>query len=1130
VEFRILGPLEVADGDAVLMLAGAKQRALLAILLLNANQVVSSDRLIDELWGEEPPDSGATALQMQVSRLRKTLGGSGDTVVTKPPGYAIRLDRDQFDLHRFERLVEEAEASEPAVAAEKLREALALWRGSPLADLAYESFAQAAIGRLEELRVTALERRIDADLALGRHSALAAELVELVAEHPLRERLRGQLMLALYRSGRQAEALAAYQDARRTLGEELGIEPGQDLRELERAVLRQDPLLEPAGSANPPAGAGRAPLVGRERELADLLAGLEDAVAGRGRLFLLAGEPGIGKSRLADELIARAKARGVRVLAGRCWEAGGAPVYWPWLQSLRAYIREVGGDTLRSQLGSGAPDLAQLLPELCELYPDLSKPPALEPENARFRLFEAATSFLKNVAQHRPLLLVLDDLHEADEPSLLLLQFLARELDQSRLLVLGAYRDVDPTIREALSTSLAELVREPVTRTLSLGGLGENDVARLIELTTAHKPAAGVVRTVHAGTEGNPLFVGEMARVLDAEGRLDEPSPRLALPQSLKEVIARRLRRPSAECRRVLSLASVLGREFDLEVLARAGGMEHSALFDLLDEALAERLVSDVPGGRGRLRFAHALFRDSLYDELPAARRRQLHREVGEALEQLSAGDGDSHLAELAHHFCEAVPSGDPRRAVDYARRAGDHAASLPAPEEAVRLYGLALSLADTHTRPRLLLRTARSVWMARAQGAAERAIEARDALLADGDREGAAEAELLLANIHWSEGSRRDVSEHIQRALELVRGRPVSRTTAEVLAEVSRFRMLADEKEEAISLGLEGLAIAEKLGLESVRAHCLNNVGVARACSGDLTGLQDLQQAFEIAVAAGDGWATWRSRVNLSDCLVWLVGDADRAFAERHELRRLLRLGGSGFVVRFNQSYDAWESYWRGRWTEALRLSEDFIEQVEAGNPHWVACEMYTLRALIRASRNDGRALDDARSAVTLGRRVEDTRNLYPAIAFNAQVAAELGRSEEAVRLLDELLHAQGPEPFPSYVVPLSLTALACGRVDDVLAHLEKLGPSPWRNAAAAMLHGEYVEAAELFARIGVLTEEAKARLLAAEAFAAAAGRSKPVETQLERCVPFFESVGASAYVRRGEKLRSDLAVRAVP
>jgi DNA-binding SARP family transcriptional activator len=251
MEFRILGPLEVADGDALVPLAGAKQRALLAILLLTANEVISSDRLIDELWGEQSPDSGRTALQVRVSQLRKALGGAGALILTRAPGYVLRLERQQLDLHRFERLVGEADVAEPAVAAVMLREALALWRGPPLADLAYESFAQAAIGRLEELRLAALEKRIEADLALGRHAELVAELEALVTQHPLRERLRAQLMLALYRCGRQADALADYRTARRALTEELAIEPSPPLRELEQAILRQDPSLDLAPTAAP---------------------------------------------------------------------------------------------------------------------------------------------------------------------------------------------------------------------------------------------------------------------------------------------------------------------------------------------------------------------------------------------------------------------------------------------------------------------------------------------------------------------------------------------------------------------------------------------------------------------------------------------------------------------------------------------------------------------------------------------------------------------------------------------------------------------------------------------------------------------------------------------------------------
>jgi DNA-binding SARP family transcriptional activator len=243
VEFRILGPLEVlVDGEPLPPL-GPKQRALLAMLLLHVNEVVSSDRLIDELWPDEP-ESAAAALQASVSRLRKALGEGGSKLATVVPGYVLRLEPEELDLRLFERLVEDARSAEPTAAAESLREALALWRGPALADFTYDSFAQTTIARLEELRLLAVERRIEADFELGRHAELVPELEALVADHPLREGFRGQLMLALYRSGRQAEALDAFQSARRALVDGLGIDPSPMLQQLEKAILRQDPSLD----------------------------------------------------------------------------------------------------------------------------------------------------------------------------------------------------------------------------------------------------------------------------------------------------------------------------------------------------------------------------------------------------------------------------------------------------------------------------------------------------------------------------------------------------------------------------------------------------------------------------------------------------------------------------------------------------------------------------------------------------------------------------------------------------------------------------------------------------------------------------------------------------------------------
>jgi predicted ATPase/DNA-binding SARP family transcriptional activator len=341
MEFRILGPLEVSDEGGAVSLGGRKPRTLLAVLLLQANEVVPADRLIDELWGEDSPEHAADALRVNVSRLRKAL--PQDVLTTRSPGYLVRVEPEQLDLHRFERLVDEGRSllarGLAAEASERLHEALSLWRGPPLADFAYENFAQTAIGRLEEIRLAAVELRIEADLALGRHDELVGELETLIAEHPLREHLRMYLMTALYRSGRQAEALDAYQDARRVLVDELGIEPRAALQELERAILRHDPALDVSpktiSTTNLPRPASS--FVGRKQELAELLSRIE----GEARLITLTGAGGSGKTRLALEA------------AASLVPSYTAGVFWVGLAALRdaALVTETISQTLGAKDG-----------------------------------------------------------------------------------------------------------------------------------------------------------------------------------------------------------------------------------------------------------------------------------------------------------------------------------------------------------------------------------------------------------------------------------------------------------------------------------------------------------------------------------------------------------------------------------------------------------------------------------------------------------------------------------------------------------------------------------------------------------------------------------------------------------
>jgi DNA-binding SARP family transcriptional activator len=629
VEFRLLGPLEAVVEGAPVKLGPPQQRALLALLLLNANEVVSRDRIVDELWGGRPPATATKLVQVYVSALRKVLGR--DVLVTRSLGYFLRVEPEAIDLVRFRRHRDEGRAAliagAPAAAAEHFRQALALWRGPALADFAFAPFAHAHIGRLDELRLEALSDRIAADLELGRGDVVG-ELEALVAEHPLRERLRGQLMLAIYRSGRQAEALAAYQEARRALVDELGLEPGRELRELEQAILRQDPVLDPAPAAEPaPAAPDRAEFVGRERELSDLMGALDDALAGRGRLVLVGGEPGIGKSRLAEELGHHARQRGARVCVGRCWEAGGAPAYWPWVQALRGYVRELDGDALRTQLGRDAAELATILPELRDVIPDLPPSRPAESEGARFRLLESVASFLRNAEE--PLLVGLDDLHAADAPSLLLLRFVAGQLESAPILIVGCYRDTE--VGPELADVLSDVAREPAMQRLALRGLSGSDTSRLLTLTMGDTPAEDIAAEIHAETQGNPLFAQEIGRLLAAEG--SAASGRLPIPKGAIEAIGRRVQRQSDHCRAVLALASVVGREFDPYLIGRVSDLEEDTLFAALDEAASAGLIGAVPETGGRLRFSHILVRDALYEDLPAPGRLRLHRAVAEALE-----------------------------------------------------------------------------------------------------------------------------------------------------------------------------------------------------------------------------------------------------------------------------------------------------------------------------------------------------------------------------------------------------------------------------------------------------------------------------------------------------------------
>ncbi|HET8647309.1 MAG TPA: AAA family ATPase, partial [Vicinamibacteria bacterium] len=396
---------------------------------------------------------------------------------------------------------------------------------------------------------------------------------------------------------------------------------------------------------------------------------------------------GIGKTRTAQELETYARIRGGQVLWGRAHEAAGAPAYWPWVQALRAYVSSVEPQALSTQIGSGAVEVARIVSEVRERLPGLPEAGAnLEPEAAQFRLFDAIATFLKNAATATPLLIVLDDLHGADKPSLLLLQHVAREIGRARLLVVGTYRDVEVGRAHPLAAVLAELQRDALFQRVLLRGLSSEEVEAYIRASAGLDPARELLGAIYQETEGNPFFLAEVVALLVQEGTLQrsEPARRggatIAVPQSVREVLGRRLDRLSPACNELLTLAAVAGRDFTYALLGAVSGHDDAHLLALIEEAIEGRVIGETERP-GAYRFSHALVQETLLGELSTTRRVRLHGQVAEALERLYSERAERHAAELARHFVESatLTRGHAGKGVRYSKLAAEQAEAATA-------------------------------------------------------------------------------------------------------------------------------------------------------------------------------------------------------------------------------------------------------------------------------------------------------------------------------------------------------------------------------------------------------------------------------------------------------------------
>jgi DNA-binding SARP family transcriptional activator len=1052
LEFSLLGPLAVATEDGPVDLGAPKHRALLALLLLEPGRVVSVDRLIDQLWHGEPPAAATSTLQAYVSNLRRVLepdrkaGAPAAVLVTRPPGYLLDIAPEQVDVARFERNISSAidarELGRLDDAGVFLADALSLWRGQPLADVAYESWAQVECERLKELHLAALETQLTVDLDRGRHTSVAVEAERLAKEYPVRERFRELLMVALYRSGRQADALRAYQDARDVLVEELGIEPGPALRQLEERILAQDPSLawQPPATAS---GATPAPIeatpsatfVGREHEQARLVTRLAEVRRGTGRLALVSGEPGIGKTRLCEELSAYARDRDMHVVWARGWEGDGAPAFWPWVQVLRTLAEETPADVLGGALEGAGADIARVVPDFARFVTVADDAP--DAETARFRFFEGVTSLVRSLSSRRPIMLVLDDLHWADQSSLRLLEFAVGGLQQSAVFLVGTFRDAEART-PPLANTLATLARVNDLERLALSGLSVDEVGDYVAAVVGDAADPSLADSLHDRTAGNPFFVAELVRLLHDEGKLTTAPDGAPVPEGVRDVLRTRLARLPDEAVTVLTAGAVAGREFDVALVAQVCGIDEDRALDLVEAAWMTGIVDEAHDGLGHFRFSHELVRDTLVEGLTSLRRIRLHRRIGEAIEELHGERNPGFLTECAHHFAEAAPAGDALKAVLYNQRAADRLNAQLAYEDAIPTYERALELVDTYdvgswqTRTDLLIGLG---WALRATGRlgdARLALRrAMDQARTEGDPVRIARAVLGIGGGGfwgwWDEFgvTDADLVAYLERALDTLDDED-SVLRCELLARLAVEGYFATSRERRRALSAEALAMARRLEDPVALTSALAAELLATWSEDNLERRLELDDEL-VSTAARNG-IPYAELIGRHFRMIDHLESGDRAatdadFAACELLAQ--RLGHYAFHVQL-----AWcrsmLAFIEGRLDDAERLVQEAFERNLASNESaaWTAygAQMFLLR------REQGRHSEIERTLrVSAERQPQLAHALLTGVAI---VAAEHGRADEAHELLDGVLAARPFDTGNDLLVPLHAVLLAEGAV----------------------------------------------------------------------------------------------------
>jgi predicted ATPase/class 3 adenylate cyclase len=873
--------------------------------------------------------------------------------------------------------------------------------------------------------------------------------------------------------------------------------------------------------------AAATPLVGRDQELELLTAAFTRAADDRvPQLVSVVGVPGIGKSRLLGELFAVVDRgdRLVRWRQGRSLPYGEGVSYWALGEMVKAEAGVLETDSAEETARKVREAVERLVSDETErtwLETHLGPLVGLAADEAggdrRGEAFAAWRRFFEVLGEDRPLVLVFEDLHWADDGLLDFVDHIVDWLTDVPVVVIGSARPELLARRPAWGGGKAN------GTTISLAPLTDDETTQLVHaLFERAVLPADIQATILDRAGGNPLYAEEFVRMV-AEGTQGE----LELPGSVQGIIAARLDALDPADKDLLQNAAVVGKVFWPGALAAIGErsrVEVEQRLPMLERReLVRRSRRTSVAGESEYAFRHVLVRDVAYGSIPRASRAERHRRAAEWIESLGRPEDQGDL--LAHHYLSALELSRAagvdagvlaESAASALVRAGERAAGLNAFASAARFFeeALELGLPGEH-RARVLFRLGMALHRSVGADRIERLEEARDELLAAGDPETAAEACVVLAEAWWDHGQNERGREQLERARELVEGRPPSPAVARVLVEVSRYAMLADETDEAIRTGREALKMAEALGLTDLVPGALVNVGSARGNAGDEGGIQDLERAIEIAKATNnpDLARAYNNRAAMEASI-------ERAYEWQLLAKEAAERLGHGPVGHFVEGQLLLSTFDLGRWDAFLADAGEFLAACEAGSPNYNEVYVRGRLADLHIARDNGEAAGrEAARALALAREIKEPQALQPALSCQIRIDLALGRPEGARELAYELLSLLERGVTTYGLIGLALAADDLGVRDAVTRVLDQLPDRPSVHVAAAALGGDFGRAADISARDGWLVDEAELRLRAARALVEA-GRRADADVQLQKALAFYRSVGATRFIREGEGL----------